>query len=92
MRAATVPVEEQVLRSRHGDAFDAYAAQVPRFWPAWRRLSSPAQIQVDLHALRLECARASRWGWIPVIGHMVSSCATSRGGRTCSARSGSGGR
>ncbi len=69
---ATVPVEEQVLRSRHGAAFDAYATQVPRFWPAWRRFSSPPQIQVDLHALRLEWARASRWVWIPVIGTTVS--------------------
>jgi protein-S-isoprenylcysteine O-methyltransferase Ste14 len=64
----TIRVEEDVLRSRFGEAYDQYAARVPRFWPFTSRLDSAKHISVDVNALRLECARASRWVWIPAIG------------------------
>jgi len=70
--SATVPVEEEVLRARHAEAFDTYAAGVRRFWPTWNGFQTPARIQVDVHALRLECSRASRWAWIPLIGTAVT--------------------
>jgi protein-S-isoprenylcysteine O-methyltransferase Ste14 len=70
--SATVPVEEGVLRARHGAAFDMYAARVGRFWPVWSGFHTPARILVDVHSLRLECSRASRWGWIPLIGTAVT--------------------
>jgi protein-S-isoprenylcysteine O-methyltransferase Ste14 len=70
--SATVPVEEGVLRARHGEAFEAYAARVGRFWPDWSGFHTPARITVDVHSLRLECSRASRWGWIPLIGTAVT--------------------
>jgi protein-S-isoprenylcysteine O-methyltransferase Ste14 len=38
---ATIAREDRKLRARHGAAFDAWAARVPRFWP---RLVSPRAI------------------------------------------------
>ncbi len=32
--------EEQELRQRYGEPFDAYAARVPRFWPRLRRTAA----------------------------------------------------
>jgi protein-S-isoprenylcysteine O-methyltransferase Ste14 len=66
--AATIPVEEQVMRSRFGAAYEEYASRVPRFWPHLRRARSAPQIWVDVNSLKQECARASRWAWIPLIG------------------------
>jgi len=70
--SATVPVEEAVLRARHGEVFETYAARVRRFWPTGGGFHTPARIEVDVHSLRLECSRASRWGWIPLIGAGVT--------------------
>jgi len=70
--SATAPVEEDVLRSRHGEVFDKYAARVRRFWPTWSEFHTPPRIRVDVHSLRLECSRATRWGWIPLIGTGVT--------------------
>jgi protein-S-isoprenylcysteine O-methyltransferase Ste14 len=65
---STVPIEEAVLRARHQDAFDAYAAFVPRWWPRRWKVRTPAEITVDVRKLWLECARASRWAWLPAVG------------------------
>jgi protein-S-isoprenylcysteine O-methyltransferase Ste14 len=65
---ATVPIEEAVLRARHPDAFAAYAAVVPRWWPRRLHVRTPAEISVDVRKLWLECARASRWAWLPAVG------------------------
>lgn len=70
---ATVPVEEAVLASRHPDEYKAYSERVPRFWPSWRHYNSPPKPRFDVHSLRLECARASRWCWIPLVGEVLTS-------------------
>jgi protein-S-isoprenylcysteine O-methyltransferase Ste14 len=69
---ATVAVEEAVLRARHGERYDEYARRVPRYWPSFRALQSPTQISVDVHRLWLECARASRWIWLPIVGETLN--------------------
>jgi len=66
--AATVPVEEGVLRTIHGEQYDAYCRRVPRYWPRELKVYSPASISVDVHRLWLECARAARWIWLPILG------------------------
>jgi hypothetical protein len=69
----TVRIEEDVLRSRHrGDAYDEYAARVPAFVPSRRTVYTPPRITLDVNALRLEAARASRWVWIPLLGEALS--------------------
>ena len=69
---ATVAVEEAVLRSRHNQEYDAYARRVPRFWPTSRAFHTPAHISVNVHTLWLECARASRWMWLPIVGEALT--------------------
>jgi protein-S-isoprenylcysteine O-methyltransferase Ste14 len=69
---ATIPVEEGVLRARHPEAFEQYFAHVPRYWPSLRRFHTPAELHVNVHALRLECSRASRWMWIPIVSETVT--------------------
>ena len=68
---ATVPAEEQVLRARHGDSYEEYTRRVPRYRPLWRGISTPDRLSVDIHCLRLECARASRWMWLPLLGELL---------------------
>ncbi len=71
--ATTVRIEEAVLRSRHGDdAYHQYSARVAAFVPSTRAFVTPPRITLDVNALRLEAARASRWVWIPVLGEAVS--------------------
>ncbi len=69
---ATVAVEEAVLRSRHNQEYDAYVRRVPRFWPTSRAFHTPAHISVNVHTLWLECARASRWIWLPIVGEALT--------------------
>jgi len=67
----TVPVEEEFLRSRHGEDYEAYCRHVPRYWPSVQRFETPANLTIDIHRLRLECARASRWVWLPLLGVLL---------------------
>jgi protein-S-isoprenylcysteine O-methyltransferase Ste14 len=69
---ATVPVEEAVLSAKHAERYDAYARRVPRYWPTLRALQTPAEISVNVHTLWLECARASRWVWLPIVGETLN--------------------
>jgi protein-S-isoprenylcysteine O-methyltransferase Ste14 len=68
----TIPVEETVLRSRHTPHYDAYCERVPRLVPRSFVVDSPGEISVDVHRLWLECARASRWVWLPIVGLMMN--------------------
>jgi protein-S-isoprenylcysteine O-methyltransferase Ste14 len=71
--ATTVRIEEAVLRSRHGDeACDEYLARVPAFVPSMRTFFTPPRITLDVNALRVEAARASRWVWVPLLGEALS--------------------
>jgi hypothetical protein len=65
---ATVPVEEAVLRGRYGSAYESYARVVPRYWPRRFVVSTPFEIRVGVHPLWLECVRAMRWIWLPIVG------------------------
>jgi len=67
----TVPAEEEFLRARHGKSYEEYTRQIPRFWPLFRGFNTPDHINVDIHRLRLECARASRWVWLPLLGELL---------------------
>lgn len=67
----TVPVEEEFLRVRHGEEYQAYLDTVPRYWPSVQRFETPANLTIDIHRLRLECARASRWVWLPLLGVLL---------------------
>jgi protein-S-isoprenylcysteine O-methyltransferase Ste14 len=64
----TIPVEEAVLRTRHRGQHEAYVREVPRLWPRSHVVRTPATITVDVHRLWLECLRASRWMWLPLLG------------------------
>ena len=69
----TVRIEEDVLRSRHStEAYDEYSARVSAFVPSVRTFSTPPRVTLDVNALRLEAARASRWVWIPLLGEALS--------------------
>ena len=67
----TVPVEEKVLLARHGESYEDYTRRVPRYWPWFRNFSTPDRLSIDIHRLRLECARASRWVWLPLLGELL---------------------
>jgi protein-S-isoprenylcysteine O-methyltransferase Ste14 len=67
----TIRAEEGVLRARHGPDFDDYVGRVPRIWPWSRGFYSPDYVTIHVHSLWNECARASRWVWLPILGDIV---------------------
>jgi protein-S-isoprenylcysteine O-methyltransferase Ste14 len=68
----TVRAEEGVLRARHGQEFEEYAQHVPRSWPALRTFHTPSHVDVHMRSLWNECARASRWVWLPILGDVLT--------------------
>jgi len=68
---ATIPVEEAALRARHGSRYDLYVREVPRVLPRAWKTQTPQEVIVDTHSLWLECARASRWVWLPILGPLA---------------------
>ena len=72
----TIPVEEAVLHARHGTRYEAYCRNVPRLLPRTIAVHSPKEIAVDVHRLWLECARASRWVWLPIVGVTINHLRT----------------
>lgn len=66
--STTIPVEEKVLRARHGIRHDAYVRAVPLLVPRRMTVRTPARLTIDVHPMWLECLRASRWMWLPVAG------------------------
>ncbi|MBY0493878.1 MAG: isoprenylcysteine carboxylmethyltransferase family protein [Cyanobacteria bacterium] len=64
---AVVPAEEAHLRAFLGPEYERYCRRVPAYVPSFRSFRTPPRIEVDVHALRLEAARASRWIWVPVL-------------------------
>jgi protein-S-isoprenylcysteine O-methyltransferase Ste14 len=67
----TVPAEEEYLQARLGEPYRDYRRRVNRLWPSFRHFQTARQITVDVHSLYLECARASRWLWLPLFGEIV---------------------
>ena len=68
---ATAPAEEGALRARHGLEYEEYARRVHRFWPSLRSFCTPERVSVHMRSLWNECARASRWMWVPALGDML---------------------
>lgn len=68
----TVPAEERFLAEKLGDEYLRYCRRVPRYWPKWSGFQSPATIPVSLHGLKLECKRAARWIWLPVLAQILT--------------------
>ena len=64
-------VEEDVLRARHGREFDDYAQRVSRFWPNPWTFQTSGHVNVHMTSLWNECARASRWVWLPALGEIL---------------------
>ncbi len=67
----TVPAEEEYLSARLGDSYREYCKRVNRLWPSMRNFRTPSRMTVDIHSLYLECARASRWIWLPLVGEII---------------------
>ncbi len=79
----TVPAEEILLRNKFGQSFVDYCGIVPRYWPRFKLLHSPATIAISVRGLRAELGRMSRWLWLPVFCDVVAHLAWKRGGRGC---------
>jgi protein-S-isoprenylcysteine O-methyltransferase Ste14 len=67
----TIPVEEEFLLARLGEPYRQYSQRVNRLWPSFRHFHTPSRMTVDVHSLYVECARASRWLWLPLLGELV---------------------
>jgi protein-S-isoprenylcysteine O-methyltransferase Ste14 len=67
----TVPAEEEYLQARLGEPYREYCRRVNRLWPSFRHFQPATRITVDVHSLYLECARASRWIWLPLFGEVI---------------------
>ena len=71
-----VRAEENVLRARHGHEFDEYSRRVPRFWPSLDGFRTSDHVTVHMRSLWNECARASRWVWLPALGEILTRLRT----------------
>ena len=69
---ATIPWEEQKLRERFGEEFEAYRRDVPKFWPNFSKLRSPSTLQVNVNGLVGEFRMALRWIWVPLLAEGVA--------------------
>ena len=67
----TVRVEEETLTARLGEPYAEYCRRVNRYWPSFRHFRTSPRVTVDVHSLYLECARASRWIWLPLAGEVI---------------------
>lgn len=68
----TIPAEEEHLSATLGMPYREYQARVNLLWPSFRRVETPPRLTIDVHALYLEAARASRWVWLPLLGAGLS--------------------
>ncbi len=68
----TIPVEEEHLSHTLGAPYRQYRERVNLLWPSFRRVETPTRLTIDVNALYLEAARASRWVWLPLLGAALS--------------------
>jgi protein-S-isoprenylcysteine O-methyltransferase Ste14 len=64
--SAAVTSEERRLLAKHSAQYAEYCRRVPRFWPRWGLLYTPATIDIDLRCLGIECVRSLRWLCLPL--------------------------
>lgn len=64
---AVVPVEERVLRSRFGTAYDDYCDAIPRWWPRRANLFAPP-VTVAPNPWNDELRRTLWWLSLPLLG------------------------
>jgi protein-S-isoprenylcysteine O-methyltransferase Ste14 len=74
---AIIAAEERFLRERFGARFEAYCAQVPRFWPRLRAAPSAARTWSWRRALRKEHNPAA--AWIALVLALLAWDAVARG-------------
>ena len=67
-----IPGEEAQLRAMLGAPYEQYCRDVPRLIPRWSQFRSPETTSVRIHGLWLECRRASRWVWLPILAELVN--------------------
>ena len=65
--------EEENLRKRHGQSFEAYAKRVPRFIPKISLYSEPDTCQVNTRELRKALLDASYFLWIYGVLQLIQS-------------------
>lgn len=68
---AVIPAEEQHLRGRFGQAYDAYLRSAPRFWPKWSLYQSTEFLDVEARTLAKEFKRACGWLSLPFIAQAL---------------------
>jgi len=56
--------EENKMRARHGQAYDEYCQNTPRFWPRWSRLSEPEEYSVYPKTFRKHLFSALLFVWM----------------------------
>lgn len=68
----TIAAEERILLKHLGEPYAAYLKRVPRFFPSTANFETPKFIEVNLVSMAIECRRAMRWIWIPLIAEWVN--------------------
>ncbi|MGB3974827.1 MAG: isoprenylcysteine carboxylmethyltransferase family protein [bacterium] len=61
---SVIRAEENRLREIHGDAFDAYVASTPRFFPRFSRYTEPEFLEVNLRKFRGALFDALAFVWL----------------------------
>jgi protein-S-isoprenylcysteine O-methyltransferase Ste14 len=67
----TIPSEERRLRGKLGAEYAQYCRRVPRLIPRLSTFRADATMALDLRCLGVECRRALRWIWIPVLAEIL---------------------
>ena len=70
-RWLAVPAEERQLLANLGAPYAEYCRTVPRFIPRPTLFRTPPTINVTVLGLWLECRRAARWIWLPVVAEVI---------------------
>lgn len=70
---AIIRAEEDRLRTLHGEAYEAYLASVPRFWPRWSRLQEPEAYTVSPAKYRRRMVDAVWFVWLVGIVKMAEA-------------------
>ena len=67
-----VPGEEKQLLATLGQPYELYCRETPRFIPRFSQFRSPQTLSVTTLGLWLECRRASRWVWLPILAEVIN--------------------